>query len=229
VPAGPEFLVNTYTTQYQFEPRVRFGAGGAFVVTWDGYGPGDIQGIFARRYNATGTPLGGEFRVNSSVADYQAHASLATDPSGRFVIAWEDYALDGNEHGIFARRYDNAGVALGGQFPVNTYTPGDQSRPSVAADATGAFTVAWYNGPIGDGSYESVQARQFNSSGVALGSEFRVNTYTTGNQSYPNVVARGPGNFLVLWEGSGPQDVYGVFGQRYGDVMFNDGFNICPP
>jgi hypothetical protein len=48
------------------------------------------------------------------------------------------------------------------------------------------------------------------------GGEFRVNTYTTNLQRFPQVGMDGGGNFVVVWEsvdqdGSGP----GVFGQRY--------------
>lgn len=53
---------------------------------------------------------------------------------------------------------------------------------------------------------------------VRLGGEFRVNSYTTGNQGHygsPSVVAAGNGNFVVVWAGQGQGDSGGIFGQRY--------------
>ncbi len=51
---------------------------------------------------------------------------------------------------------------------------------------------------------------------LPFGPEFRVNTYTTGNQSGPLVAADRAGNFVVVWtsnaqDGSGS----GIFGQRF--------------
>ena len=51
-PLGPEFLVNTYTTNNQGLPSVAAGSAGDFVVVWqsdtqDGSG----RGVFGQRYN----------------------------------------------------------------------------------------------------------------------------------------------------------------------------------
>jgi hypothetical protein len=53
-------------------------ADGDFVVTWQSYGQdGDADGIYAQRYNALGVPQGGEFRVNSTTANFQTTPSVA--------------------------------------------------------------------------------------------------------------------------------------------------------
>src|SRR3972149_653080 len=54
--------------------------------------------------------------------------------------------------------------------------------------------------------------------GQPVGSEFQVNTYTTGRQEIPSVASDATGNFVVVWNSS-PQDGSnsGVFGQRYDD------------
>ncbi|NGX62390.1 MAG: hypothetical protein K940chlam9_01887, partial [Chlamydiae bacterium] len=50
----------------------------------------------------------------------------------------------------------------------------------------------------------------------AVGSEFQVNTYTTGGQRYPSVAPLNDGGFVVTWESYGQDgDSYGVYGQRY--------------
>src|SRR5688572_25448773 len=67
---------------------------------------------------------GPEFRVNANTAGSQAAAAVAADADGDFVVAWEDD--DGGLHGIFAQRFSRAGVALGGEFRVNTFTTGSQ-------------------------------------------------------------------------------------------------------
>jgi hypothetical protein len=53
-----------------------------------------------------------------------------------------------------------------------------------------------------------------------LGPEFRVNTFTTGEQSSPDVASDASGNFVVAWA-SDLQDGsdWGVFGQRYAPIV----------
>jgi len=50
--------------------------------------------------------------------------------------------------------------------------------------------------------------------GDPVGPEFRANAYTTGSQLIPAVAADPSGNFIVLWQGAGPDDV-GIWGQRF--------------
>mgnify|MGYP001587285912 FL=1 len=82
-------------------------------------------------------------------------------------------------------------------------------------DSTGNFTVTWQSG-YQDGSSNGVYAQRYNSSGVAQGSEFRVNTYTTGSQGGAPVAMDNNGNFVVTWQ-SYAQDGshYGIYSQRY--------------
>jgi hypothetical protein len=111
--------------------------------------------------------VGTEFLVNTYTLGTQRHPSLAMDSDGDVVVAWT--AINGQ--GIFARRYDSAGVPQGTEMQVNTYV-GQQDYPSVASDSTGDFIVAWQSF-LQDGSYNGVFARYFRSSGVAIGDEIR--------------------------------------------------------
>src|SRR5687768_13869952 len=46
--------------------------------------------------------------------------------------------------------------------------------------------------------------------------EFRVNTYTTGNQGGARAAMEPDGDFVVVWTSNGQDgDGYGVFGQRF--------------
>jgi len=83
------------------------------------------------------------------------------------------------------------------QFQVNTYTTSWQVEPAVASDAAGNFVVVWISQ---DGSGGGVFGQRYASTGSALGTEFQVNTYTTGDQGYPVAVsADAAGNFVVVW------------------------------
>ena len=219
IPLGLEFRVNTYTTDSQRTPSIAADSSGNFVVVWPSYTQdGSSFGVFGQRYDGFGAPQGPEFRVNTYTTNVQGFPSVAADSLGNFVVVWESDTQDGSNYGIFGQRYDGFGSPLGPEFRVNTFTSSFQERPSVAADSSGNFIVVWES-DTQDGSNYGVFGQRYASSGTPLGPEFRVNTYTTGNQFFPSVASDSSGNFVVIWA-SYMQDgsSYGVFGQRYDSV-----------
>jgi len=213
---GSEFRVNSFTTGSQLNSTVAMDADGDFVVTWTSYGQdGDGNGIYAQRYDAAGLAQGSEFRANTFTTDHQRYSTVAMDADGDFVITWSSNTQDGSNFGIYAQRYNAAGIAQGSEFQVNTFTTGQQQNSTVAMDADGDFVVTWSsNGQ--DGSSFGIYAQQYNAAGVADGSEFRVNTFTTDEQVFSTVALDADGDFVVSWtsntqDGSGS----GVYAQRY--------------
>jgi hypothetical protein len=214
-PQGSEFRLNAYTPGQQARPAVTYEPNGSFVVVWDGYSQdGDRFGIFGRRFNASGTPLGSEFQVNSYTTNSQNRPAVAADPNGGFVVAWSSYRQDGEGGAIVASRYDAAGTPQGGEFQVNTYTTNIQDFPVVASDANGNFVVVWKS-LAQDGSSWGVFGQAFNAAGARSGSEFQVNTYTTDFQSEQQIAADENGNFVVVWDSLGQDgSLFGVYGRR---------------
>jgi hypothetical protein len=128
-PLGPEFRVNTYTTNGQFAGGAASDVAGNFVVVWSSSDQdGSLTGVFGQRYAGAGPPLGGEFRVNTYTTGFQAAASVASDSAGNFVVVWSSLGQDAGTEGVFGQRYAATGVPLGGEFRVNTYTTGEQGR-----------------------------------------------------------------------------------------------------
>ncbi|HVA47496.1 MAG TPA: DUF4214 domain-containing protein [Pirellulales bacterium] len=212
---GSEFRVNTHTAANQTFPSVAMDAAGDFVIAWASYNQdGSGYGIYAQRYNAAGAAQGGEFHVSTTTAGDQSFPTVAMDAAGDFVVAW-DSDQGGSTYGIYAQRYNAAGAAEGSQFQVNTYNAGNTTFPTIGMDAAGDFVIAW-NADGEDGSGYGIYAQRYNAAGTAQGSEFRVNTYTKGDQIYPTVGMDSAGDFVVGWE-SGGQDGsgYGIYAQRY--------------
>jgi len=214
-PMPAEFQVNTTTTDDQYGYGIAMDQNGNFVVSWESYGQdGSSYGSFGRRFNADGTAAGGEFQVNQYTASDQGYPRIAGDPFGNFVVAWQSYGQDGDGDGVFARRFGRSGAAATDEFRVNTYTTGYQSQADVASDAGGNFVVVW-NSTGEDGDGDGVFAQRFDNSGTPVGSEFQVNSYTTGDQRYPVVAMDGGGDFVVVWIGHGPTSTSGIFARRY--------------
>ena len=88
-PLGPEFRVNTYTTNDQRYASVAADPAGNFVVTWQSEGQdGSGWDVFGQRFASSGAPLGAEFRVNTSTTAFQGRPSVSADASGNFVVVW---------------------------------------------------------------------------------------------------------------------------------------------
>jgi len=216
VPQGAEMHINTFTTSYQRTPDVATDAVGNFVVTWESFDQdGSSIGVYARRYNAAGIALSGEFRINVVTANTQSEPSIASDDAGNFVIAWVSRDQDGSSDGIFARRFTAAGDPLSGDVKVNTYTTAAQRGAVIDADADGDYVVTWHS-QVQDGSEYGVYAQQYNASGVPQGGEIRVNAFTTGSQAGPAVAVDSTGDAVIAWS-SVPQDGSGrgIYAQRY--------------
>jgi cysteine-rich repeat protein len=109
--------------------------------------------------------------------------------------------------------HDLNGIPCNDEFVVNTFTPGNQRHPSVAAAADGGFLVVWQN-DLGLLNTE-IQGRLFGPEGFAPLDEFSANSYTSGRQLEPQVCADGAGNFVVTWSGQGDGDYDGVFARRF--------------
>ena len=220
-PAGNELVVNTYTTSGQFQPAIDADASGRFVVVWTNTAAqdGSEYGIFGQRFTATGGQRGTEFQVNQFTSGTQDNPDIGVAADGTFVVVWQDEdARDGSVDGIFGRRFASTGDPLSGDFQVNSTTQRDQQYPTLSVASDGSFVVAFQSNGKDEPSASTspgIFARRYNSSGVALGNEFQVNTYTTGAQSLPDVAMQPSGGFVVVWQDHAQNGGAGIFGRLY--------------
>ncbi|MEZ0579975.1 Calx-beta domain-containing protein [Nocardioides sp. MH1] len=212
---GSETQVNVTTAGDQSEPDVAMDASGDYVVTWTSDGQdGSGTGIYARRFAADGTPIGGEFRVNSTTAGAQTSPKVAMDAAGDFVVTFTSDGQDGNLTGVYARRYNASGTALGSATLVNQTTSGNQEDADVAMDAAGNYAIAW----TGKGSDASlgVWARRYDATGVAQANETKVSSGGGLYQVNPAVAMAPGGDHVVVWDSySQDGDSDGIYGQRF--------------
>ena len=181
-------------------PVVAADARGNFVVVWVKYG-GDpeIDGVWARRFAADGTPRGGEFRVSPQGTTADDQAAVAMAPDGRFVVTWHQrFRPDGEA--IVARRFAASGSALSGVLTVSpparsSVAPG---HPDVAMDAAGNFVVVWAT-PIPTKNLLRAYGRSYDAYGQPRGAEFVVFAGTEGSSLYPDVAMGDQGQFVAVW------------------------------
>ena len=214
-PLGNEFMASDPAVGTNISMGIGCDSLGNFVATWLGYfngpTPPDVN-IYARRFSSNMSSLGSPFRVNIYTPSIQAGNTMAMNASGSFVIVWESLGEEGSSsgYGIYGRRFDASGSAIGGEFHVNTQTAGDQTYSAVGMAADGSFTVAWQS-PVGSSS--QIFAREFDANVVPRASEFLVSTIS-GSNSAPHLSMDPAGYALITWtQYDGTQT--DVYAQRY--------------
>ncbi len=197
---GGEFQVNTTTAGDQMYPDVAMNQYGQFAVTWSSNGQdGSGWGVYLQEYDATGAPIGGETRANTTTAGDQMNSSVALDPEGDFMVTWQS----------------NAGGQTGSK-PIVQLGAGGLSLVTTALTTTTTLSgvtqvVSGQDGATGWNIY----AQQFDDSGNPLGSEFRVNTTVQGNQTNASITMDALGTIVVMWTNTNTSGNGAVMGQRY--------------
>lgn len=236
-PQGAQFEVNGYTTGYQNFPDVATKPDGDFVVVWQSAGSSGTDtfgtSIQERPFAAAGTPLGAQVQVNSYTTGNQFVPAVAAGEYGTFVVVWTSQGSSGGDtssYSIQGRALSATGAPLGSQLQVNSYTTGLQTSARVAPLSDGSFVVVWSSlGSSGsDSSGNGIQGFRVSSTGVPMGSQFQINTYTTSDQLAPTVAADAGGDFIVAWQslGSSGGDSSGrsVQARRFTLAILRDGF-----
>ena len=192
LPVGNNFRVNDdIGNHYQWTPSVAMDGSGNFIICWNDQRNNDD--IYAQRYDANGSALGSNFRVNDEKEVlYFFHPVLTADDSGNFVIVWSEESE--NDYGIYAQRYDPSGAALDSNFRVSDDIGSRQYSPAIDVDEWGQFIVIWgdnRNGP-------DIYAQKYSENGNPLGDNSKI-TSTDGPWHFSPDVGLGKDKMIVTW------------------------------
>ena len=233
---GGQFRVNSYVDGLQIQPDLAHGPDGEFVVVWlsggsdgddsDGY---SVQG---QRFASDGGPVASEFQVNTATTGAQLYPAVTADSTGNFTVVWDTGASEGGDdqpQSIQGQRFSSAGMTLGSQFLVNAYTTGAQVLPEIVTSPEGGFLVVWQSEGSGgdDTSLVSVQGRRFLADGSPR-EQFQLNSYTLGDQVFPEVGVNPQGDLVVTWFGDSSSgtdtDLSSIQARLFQLSLFDDGF-----
>jgi len=215
-PMGGEIQINTHTLSGQDDPDIAVDSSGEYVIVWESAGQdGNNGGVFGRRVASSGSPIGGEFAVNTQTLGAQVDAAVGRADAGQFVVIWTSIDQDGDGGGVFGQRFSATASPQGTEFQINSFTTGVQDEAAVAMDADGEFVAVWES--FGqDGETNGVFGQRFSSGGATLGTEFQANTETAQSQDDVAVAYDASGGFIVTWESSLQDgDESGIFAQRF--------------
>ena len=201
--------------QFVRDPAVAMDDSGDFVIVWEQdtqENDDDDTDIFARRYSSSGTALDSTpFLVNTEQENDQFDPDVATDANGDFTIVWFSEFINqvgltpDLDDGVYARQYDSNGTPRGEQFAVAAPDTGDgfAFAPAVAMDSSGDTLIVWENFDADNsGDSSDIFAQEYNSSGDAVGTPFRINDDEDidGDQDNPAIAITAGGDAVVAWQ-----------------------------
>ena len=221
-PLTDDFLVNSSTEGWQIAPTVAAGPDSEFSVIWDSRRQflGDWD-VYMRRFGPTGTPVGGDIKVNPRPRDYGSlgwvssqRPAFATDGAGNSVVAWNGHGATGFRQGIYTRRFDRYGVPTGDPVHVNSSPDASQRFPAIAMNDAGAFIVAWAS--VGSSRVpNAIFARRYGSDGFPLGDEYQVTGDAPYERREPSVALNDSGEYVIAWKSWNQNDEWDIYAQRY--------------
>ena len=213
---GSESWVNTETFHDQAAPAITALDDGGYVIVWQSLGQdGDGNGVYLQRFDDQGAAVGFETLVNTTTASQQVLPTVAGLDDGGYIVTWASFGQDGSGWGIYAQRYDDEGVAQGGETQINTYHIDKQTVPVVTALLDGGYVIAWQS-TAEDGSGNGIYAQQYDADGNVVGGETHVSNETADDQSRPVVASLSDGGYVVTWMSHGQDgDDWGIYAQQY--------------
>ena len=212
-PLGEQFAVSEAVAGRQITPSVAIAPDGRFVVAWADFGTeGDAFGVYARAFNADGTPRGPQFLVNTTVFLQQLDPAVGMAADGSFVVTW-DGMVELGLFGVFARRFDAGASPSGDEFRVDEDARPDVREPSVALGPAGDFVVAWQS--LGEAAGAGIYARRYAADGAAVGDALPVGVGS--GDALPAISAAPGGGFAVAWQTGDPTaEGRDIFARRFG-------------
>ncbi len=153
-PLGPNFVISPDPVpggSFQGEPAVASDSSGLTLVAWlDGREGGTVLGttfdVYGQWLDASGNPLGGNFKINSTSA-YQQDASPAVvaDPTHGFVVAWIDRRLGTSTDpgDVYAQRFGPDRSLIGVNVRVNDDPLGRNQKSVRGASGPDGAYLFW--------------------------------------------------------------------------------------
>ena len=121
-------------------------------------------------------------------------------------MVWRQVGTPAAGDDIRGQVFTSTGAKSGTEFVINGATAGDQSSMRATLLGNGNVMLAWQDSSLtgGDASGSAIKGQVISATGARIGSEFLVNTTTSGAQYSPAITTLADGNVMVTWEdGSG--------------------------
>lgn len=109
---GTTLRVNSYLYGDQYAPRISAIAADYMIVWTSLAQDGSREGVFGQFVHEGGSPVGGEFLVNTTTISRQMQQVVTSDGVSQFLAVWTSYTGQPNSFDLFAQRYLNVASLL---------------------------------------------------------------------------------------------------------------------
>ena len=223
---GPEFRLNQYVDLNQRNVSLAAQSDGSFVATWISHGQRSKQpnareqivrvdqqkfesvDVYARRFGASGQPLGDEFLVNTGNSVCFSPSVAASD-SG-FSVVW-----------VERNRAPATGMAVQKRSFDLTGNPATEAETVAAAETLAGvsisgsgdrYLVSWTR-PGRKNVIEGFFGKFLDQSGAVSGDEFSLAAQVIGKDLRASSSAKLHGDFFAVWPGYVPGSAFDLFGK----------------
>lgn len=196
-----EFLVNTYTAQWQQNPDITRLTDGSFVIVWDSFFSEDVGRAYyiaAQRFTSQGVPMGGE-TILSDVALEARYPRISALDDGGYAVSWEaspESIL--NDSDVFTRTFDADGTARGPARQVNFNVDNDVFAAETIGTSNGYLVI--YTADVDRDVNDELWLRAYNAEGVATGPNIKVNPARGSDDFNPRAELLSNGDVIVIWD-----------------------------
>jgi len=193
---GAAIAVNQKQTDLQTAPDVAFLSDGRFVISWnDGtLSDGQDLNVVARLFDADGSAVTDDFRVNAEIDGRQWSSNIAPLEDGGFAIVYEDVS------DIDVQRFTASGTPIGDAIQVNSSRIQSRWDADIVQDGSTAIQVIWQDNDwlVGDDDRSAILARAIAPDGSLAGDEQVVNTATLERQVEPAAGSLADGGLSLI-------------------------------
>ena len=147
-------------------------------------------------FSSNGNKINGEFQIHNK----ESWGSIASN-GNNYVVTFN---VADERKNIYGKIISKDGINISEAFQINTNTLNQKSGSYIASNSENYLCV--WQSENQDGSSQGVFGQFISSIGILINSEFQINSYTSGNQSWANIKIL-PENYefdyLVTWVSMG--------------------------
>ena len=198
---APDGTEEWITGTYGFSQSLKLvPVAGGFLAVFHYQVPGTrVFHVMGQLFDMDRAMIGDAFSISGPLPETAGQPGATVLDSGNVVVSWTDRSVAADPQ-IKAAILTPSGP--GAAFTVNSYTPGTQNQPALAALQGGGFAAVWFNADIEGGpagSAGNIKLQLFDESGAKVGGEVMVNTVIDRSQTAPAIARLSGGGFVVVW------------------------------
>ena len=142
--ATNEFMINTYTADYQWFADVETFQNNSFVVVWCSWEQDGFDGgIYFQKFNSSGIKIGDETLVNQSTSYYQWLPKVKKLDGEKFAVIWSSWKQDGSREGVYTAFVNESGDVYTFETQTNQYEFSFQWEPDFIVKNSEEILAVW--------------------------------------------------------------------------------------